>query len=272
MCCSLAALLHHVYRILELGQLPSDNDNDDNDDDYCTSPLSPTASIYTQLRESMTTFQKGTATAAKTSMKEMALLWDEVDQLMNSITCLAQDRPDAPPAYHDSVDQPPPSPSLHSCDKSLSSPPGYAIPNEKAQHDLDQLLSAIDQLSSVSPRLNNQRADLTERQAKELAAATVGRTVERLSRGRLETQQATMPLTKIETLQGLMTQIQRSSLRSLDNQRVSMNSRLKKKMKVAAMNGLLDRNDRGRLTSQVRERTEAAKQNLTYCVFFFFSC
>lgn len=261
MCCSLAALLHNVYRILELGQRSSDDgdddENDDNDDDYCTSPLSPTASIYTQLRESMTTFQKDKATAAtadKTSMREMSLLWDEVDQLMNSITCLAQDRPDAPPAYHDSVEPPSlPSPSLplHSCEKSLPSPPGYAIPNEKAQHDLDQLLSAIDQLSSVSPRLNNQRADLTERQAKELAAATVGRTVERLSRGRLETQQAKLPLTKVETLQGLMTQIQRSSLRSLDNQRACMNTRLKKKMNVAAMNELLDRNDRGRLTSQV---------------------
>ncbi|ORZ05978.1 hypothetical protein BCR42DRAFT_427414 [Absidia repens] len=283
MCCSLAALLHHLYRILELGQLSESSSTDENDDInnehlQPISPISPTSSIYSQLRESMSTFQKEKAIGSKMintskgqqddSEDEMTILWDELDQLMNSITCLAQERPSvesAPPAYSDIV-----TPSLGTSSaaatldiKSLpekkdvtpssNTPPGYSHrQNEKAAYDLDQLLSAIDQLSTVSPRLNNQRVDMTERQAKELAAATVGRTIERLSRGRLEEQRASLSTdyTKIEMLQGLMNQIQRSSLRTLDNQRVSMNSRLKKKMNAATINGILDRNDRGRLASQ----------------------
>ncbi|KAI8334244.1 hypothetical protein BC941DRAFT_432463 [Chlamydoabsidia padenii] len=179
MCCALAALLHHVYRILELDYHSSDDDNEP-----CTSSLVTDDDIYSQLVERLTTFQHKDKLMTNSNNKEMTILWDELDQLMNSITCLATQ----PPAYHDIV---PP-------------PPGY--------HDLDQLLDAIDQLSHVSPRLNNQRVALTERQAKELAAATVGRTVERLSKGQEE----------VDMLQGLMNQIQRSSLRSLDNQRVCM--------------------------------------------------
>ncbi|CAO3592590.1 unnamed protein product [Absidia cylindrospora] len=279
MCCSLAALLHHLYRILELGQSSEASSTDKNDDaNSPRSPISPTSSIYSQLRESMSTFQKEKAIGSKMfntnkdqqddNEDEMTILWDELDQLMNSITCLAQERPSvesAPPAYSDIVAPPLDTSSaaaatfdIKSSEKKNEIPSSNALPgyshrqNEKTAYDLDELISAIDQLSTVSPRLNNQRVDMTDRQAKELAAATVGRTIERLSRGRLEEQRASLSteFTKIEMLQGLMNQIQRSSLRTLDNQRVSMNTRLKKKMNVATINGILDRNDRGRLASQ----------------------
>ncbi|KAI8097069.1 uncharacterized protein BX664DRAFT_325511 [Halteromyces radiatus] len=271
LCCSLAALLHHLYRLLELGSSTDDTQNPDK-----MTSLSPSSSIYSQLRESMSSFQKEKANKKmkintsdtnknERNSDELAILWDELDQLMNAITCLAQDHrqviDSAPPAYYDIV-KPLDTPSTAITNnsitgktdklekKSMMDPPDYTQQVEKTQHDLDNLLSAIEQLSSLSPQLSNQRVDLTERQAKELAAATIGKTIERLSRGRMDDQRAPLPsiLSKQKMLSDLMTQIQRSSLRSLDAQRASMNPRLTKKMD--AINGMLNNNDRGRLTSQ----------------------
>ncbi|CAO3630685.1 unnamed protein product [Cunninghamella echinulata] len=278
LCCSLAALLLHLYRILDFGtqqQQPTSP----------LSPNSPNSTVYTQLRESMNLLQKEKMNTSlstsshinkkkKKESNELSLLWEELDHLIEAVTCLAHDRPTTldftlpPPAYHDiiindnAVD--PMSPTFTASIKlddkkkesntTVTNPllSGYIKQNEKTRFELDNLLSAIDRLSTLTPRLNNQRVDMTEKQTKELAAATMGKTIERLSRGRMENQRASLPdlLSKQTMLQDLMSQIQRSAVRSLDNQRVIMDTRLKKKMDMAGIHKLMDRVQRGRLVNQ----------------------
>ncbi|KAL0085676.1 hypothetical protein J3Q64DRAFT_1744631 [Phycomyces blakesleeanus] len=168
-----------------------------------------------------------------------------VDRITKSI------RSNPPPAYNDlpPTEEPPsyPSGEMRNTprEKNKSSPLG-----EKTQRELDNLLEAIDRLSSVAPRLNNQRVTLTERQANELAMATVSKAVERLSRGRLDDQRAHLPQ-RHDLLKNLIHQINKSAARTLDNQRVHMGDALQKRIEVAKVTGVLNRMDRGRLTNQV---------------------
>ncbi|KAL9544570.1 hypothetical protein MBANPS3_007550 [Mucor bainieri] len=219
--------------------------------------------------------------------QEMIMLWDEMDHLMNIVCKLAvqqqqQQQQQNPPAYnahhemflttkdalhavgddddddddeHDSTPFTPPPPAYDSI-----TPHGFIIKEKKTSEataaaattasagDLDQLLDAIDRLSHVAPRLNNQRVDLTEKQVKELAAATLGKTVQRLSRGRMEDQRA--PLPKHQVLQDLVQRIQKSASRSLDNQRVALNGEQRRNMEFASIHGVLKRLDRGRYADQ----------------------
>ncbi|KAF7729863.1 hypothetical protein EC973_003597 [Apophysomyces ossiformis] len=250
LCCALAALLNDVYRILELAEQISEDETTEQDADA--------SNVYNKLRESVSTFQRdraaGLMTIESDASSEMTELWSELDRLMDAVHRLVQDRLEAPPPAYDEPshattgDKPPPGYEYAAeKEKSLS----YAQ-SEKTQRDLDNLLSAIDRLSDVAPRLNNQRVALTDRQANELAAAAVGKVIERLSRGRMDDQRATLPSLpeKQDTLRNLVAQIQQAASRTMDNQRVPMNERLQKKMDEASVNDLLDKIDRGRLTDQ----------------------
>ncbi|KAL7317958.1 hypothetical protein PS15m_004246 [Mucor circinelloides] len=270
--CSLAALLNDVYRLLEL--------NSTQQQDLLKTEQEEDVNLLQQeLHDQVSIFQRKRAAGIMSidetdASQEMIMLWDEMDHLMNIVCKLAvqqqqQQQQQEPPAYdemllttkdaihaddeQDDASFTPPPPAYDAI-----TPHGFILKEKKTAEttttttasagDLDQLLDAIDRLSHVAPRLNNQRVDLTEKQVKELAAATLGKTVQRLSRGRMEDQRA--PLPKHQVLQDLVQQIQKSASRSLDNQRVALNVEQRKNMDFASIHGVLKRLDRGRFADQ----------------------
>ncbi|GAN09942.1 hypothetical protein MAM1_0305c09475 [Mucor ambiguus] len=273
--CLLAALLNDVYRLLEL------NSSQQQQDLIKTEQEDDVNLLQQELHDQVSIFQRKRAEGIMSideadASQEMIMLWDEMDHLMNIVCKLAvqqqQQQQHDPPAYNahhemflatkdalhaadddeqDSTPFTPPPPAYDSI-----TPHGLIIKEKKTSEtataasagDLDQLLNAIDRLSHVAPRLNNQRVDLTEKQVKELAAATLGKTVQRLSRGRMEDQRA--PLPKHQVLQDLVQQIQKSASRSLDNQRVALNVEQQRNMDFASIHGVLKRLDRGRYADQ----------------------
>ncbi|KAG0170465.1 hypothetical protein DFQ28_010751 [Apophysomyces sp. BC1034] len=152
--------------------------------------------------------------------EEIAVLWSEINCLIDAISNLAG----PPPSYH-----------------MQDEPPSYVF---SVQRDLDSLLAAVDRLSCVAPPLNDQRAELTERQANDLAAATVLKSMERLSRGSMNSQRA-------EMLNDLVARIyDNASRHSLDNQRVALNPRLQQKKEIANVTGLVSRSDHRRIINE----------------------
>ncbi|KAL0140599.1 hypothetical protein V8B55DRAFT_1508749 [Mucor lusitanicus] len=255
--CSLAALLNDVYRLLEL--------NSTQQQDLVKTQQEDDVNLLQQeLHDQVSIFQRKRAQGIMSideadASQEMIMLWDEMDHLMNIVCKLAvqqqqqQQQQQDPPAYnahHETFLTA--KDALHAedddDDDEQDSTPETITPPAASAGDLDQLLDAIDRLSHVAPRLNNQRVDLTEKQVKELAAATLGKTVQRLARGRMEDQRA--PLPKHQVLQDLVQQIQKSASRSLDNQRVALNVEQRKKMDFASIHGALKRLDRGRFADQ----------------------
>ncbi|KAI8880669.1 hypothetical protein K501DRAFT_254598 [Backusella circina FSU 941] len=251
LCCSLATLLSDVYRILELCQQQQESLEENvivAEQKYRNASLENLFDTITHLRHERTAGL--TKLLISNASQKVINLWNEMDQLMDIVSRLAIQQ--QPPTYSE----------LHS--NNTLPPPAYDLQKEKRQSmsdekkascpksDLNELISAIDHLATVAPRLNNQRAALTERQVNELAASTLGKTVERLSRGRLEEQRAPLPavISKHEMLHGLIHQIHTSASRSLDNQRVVPSVELQRKIDLASIHGLLDRLDRGRLMNQ----------------------
>ena len=265
--CSLAALLNDVYRLLELNSTSQQ-------DLLKTEQQEDVALLQQELHDQVSTFQSKRAAGIMSidetdASQEMIMLWDEMDHLMNIVCKLAiQQQQQQPPAYNDNhelfsttkdaihddasttpfIPPPPAYESITSNSHDIKDKKSHNATETPAAGDLDQLLTAIDRLSHVAPRLNNQRVELTEKQVKELAAATLGKTVERLSRGRMEDQRA--PLPKHQVLQDLVQQIQKSASRSLDNQRVALNVQRQKSMDFASIHGILKRLDKGRYTDQ----------------------
>ncbi|KAI7866107.1 uncharacterized protein EV154DRAFT_157613 [Mucor mucedo] len=254
--CSLAALLNDVYRLLELNsshlyQVDTKNNNGE-------LPIMDISLLQQELHEQVTHFQSERAQGNITieendASQEMMILWDEMDHLMNIVNGLVLQLPTPlqaapPPAYP--IELP---------------PPAYDSLLEKG-HDLDSLLNAIDRLSVVAPQLNNQRVGLTTRQVDALAAATLGKTVERLSTRRMENQRAFLPLkSRHELLQDLMHQVQKSASRSLDNQRVTLSVDQQKRLDMASLDSLLDRLDERRYKNQdFISREEILIKDLTH--------
>ncbi|KAF9358309.1 hypothetical protein BGX26_002053 [Mortierella sp. AD094] len=58
------------------------------------------------------------------------------------------------------------------------------LDDEKTRFDLNNVMSAIERLSKVAPRLDNQRVQLTASQRRQMAQASVAHTIERLSKDR----------------------------------------------------------------------------------------
>lgn len=267
LCCALAALLSNVYRITDLAETSSlDNqtqmdkslkrkDGDEADE------IDGSKNIYHRLCNRMSIIRHErisictASCASSSSLQGLADLWSETDRLMDAVYRLASSTTNIippPPSYHELFGQ-----DDDDCKRQL---PSYdqTVPlyDEKTQKDLDTLLSAIDRLGKVAPRLNDQRVEISDRQAGELAAAMLGKAVERLSRGRMDDQRAALAPTKTkeDMLYDLMAQVYDLASRTFDNQRVLVGSRLQRKMDEAAMFGILDRFERGRMTSQVCTR------------------
>ncbi|KAI7898829.1 uncharacterized protein BX663DRAFT_564467 [Cokeromyces recurvatus] len=227
LCCSLAALLNDIYHLLELNSIQQDS----------LSRLSADSTLLQQeLHNKVSFFQRekaaGNITLDETDAnQEIITTWDTMNHLMNVVKELvAQQQPpayEAKPVINDSTNYP-----------LYASPPAYesimATKVEKVEktekrilsnhkEDLDELLNAIDKLAQIAPQFHNQRISFSEEQMKDLAAASLDKVIERLSRGRMEDQRVRLSPPKKNDkilLQELVQQIEKSALRSLDNQRV----------------------------------------------------
>ncbi|KAI9486611.1 MAG: hypothetical protein EXX96DRAFT_534853 [Benjaminiella poitrasii] len=241
LCCSLAALLNDIYNLLELNSIQQQQEASS----ILASPTDNSALLQQELHDKVSTFQRERAAGIMTldetdASQEMLTLWDEIDRLMNIVRELANQP--QPPAYHED-------PTMNDLGDTATNapslpPPAYeSVVDEKqivdisekkvvehGKDDLDELLTAMDRLFDVAPRLNNQRVALNDRQLKVLATATLQKAIERLSRGRMEDQRVSLPAVKKKDngilLQELVQQIERSASRSLDNQRVSLQKKL----------------------------------------------
>ncbi|KAI7829782.1 hypothetical protein BC939DRAFT_440567 [Gamsiella multidivaricata] len=65
------------------------------------------------------------------------------------------------------------------------------LEDEKTRFDLNNVMSAIERLSKVAPRMDNQRVQLSPSQKRQMAQASVAHTIDRLSRDRWEGSGAT---------------------------------------------------------------------------------
>jgi hypothetical protein len=229
--CALAALLSNVYKILE-------------EDNQSTTDIRDTQnrdSMLDSLRTEMIAIRKEHA-PPRTTTSEQASLWEELDRLMDVVAALAVERP---PQYDEAVRETKSNhfdsheesekSRLDSTTTSEKLPPYHeeedmaaetsSITNdEKARKDLDSLLNMMERVSSLAPRLNNQRVELTEKQAREMAALAIGKAIERVSGRRLNEQRASLREAEDSyALKNLMQQISQSAERSFVNQRAELN-------------------------------------------------
>ncbi|KAG2174206.1 hypothetical protein INT43_004227 [Umbelopsis isabellina] len=229
--CALAALLNNVYVLLE-----EDSENID-----VWSSEQPSDNILDSLKDRMLSFRKE-HTLPKSTNNELASVWEELDRLMDVVATLAVDKPPQYEEFMQQKDTLEGNPFHSALESSISFTCSEKLPpyeeklkrvsmtnindDEKARKDLDNLLSVIDRVSSLSPRLNNQRVELNERQAKEMAMLAIGKAIERISARRLDEQRAYIrdPRNPI-ALQQLLQLIHRSADRSLVNQRAEFGTR-----------------------------------------------
>lgn len=230
--CALAALLSNVYKILE----------EDNQSTTDISDIQDRDSMLYSLRTEMIAIRKDHA-PPRTTTSEQVSLWEELDRLMDVVAALAVERP---PQYDEAVREtesnhidshhaPEEKPHAESTTMSEKLPPyneqeemsaeASSITNdEKARKDLDSLLNIMERVSSLAPRLNNQRVELTEKQAREMAALAIGKAIERASDRRLNEQRASLREAEDSyALKKLMQQISLSAERSFVNQRAELN-------------------------------------------------
>ncbi|CAJ0831113.1 11201_t:CDS:2 [Entrophospora sp. SA101] len=186
---------------------------------------------------------------------------DVTDEIWNDLDCLTDVV--ARLCYEQSMNDPPPRYSYNYDEKNLSTKndlPKYSssvllnsnlIGNEKAQRDLEYVISAIQRVYTVAPQLDNQRVELNSRQKKEIMAAAISTTIQKLSRGRYEEQRAESSSNlKHQTLNKLIEQIIKSSERSFLDQRVELNSRQIKNFEIAKLDGIVEKLGKNRMTNQ----------------------
>ncbi|KAI9288887.1 hypothetical protein BC943DRAFT_123760 [Umbelopsis sp. AD052] len=238
--CALAALLSNVYKILE----------EDNHSTTDISDIQDRDSMLDSLRTEMIAIRKEHAPPSTTT-NEQASLWEELDKLMDVVAALAVERP---PQYDEAVRE---TESNHFDSQEEKSRLDFTVPSdklppyneqedmaaetssiandEKARKDLDSLLNIMERVSSLAPRLNNQRVELTEKQAREMAALAIGKAIERVSGRRLNEQRASLREAEDSyALKNLMQQISQSAERSFVNQRAELNPSSIASKKLAA--------------------------------------
>lgn len=117
--------------------------------------------------------------------------------------------------------------------------------------DIDRVLRAMDRLSNVVPQLDNQRVVITASKEKAFNMASAFSAIERLSKGRLETQRAG---NKRMEQDDLASKVTAANARDLSNQRVILDDAKAKKMVVAReftrLNAVLERLSKNRMANQ----------------------
>lgn len=224
--CALAALLSNVYKLLE----------GDDGCHYETDDTKDHDNMLGSLKDEMILFRMEHA-LPRSSTSEQVSLWEELNRLMDVVAALASDRP---PKYDDATHEDghgenvgllSEKDSSHRTSSSDKLPPyndqvdkSFNLSNDdKARRDLENLLNVMERVSNLAPRLNNQRVELSEKQAREMAALAIGNAIERASGRRLNEQRAIMRAAEdSHALKQLVQQISKSAERSLVNQRAEL--------------------------------------------------
>ncbi|KAF9958596.1 hypothetical protein BGZ70_009134 [Mortierella alpina] len=137
--------------------------------------------------------------------------------------------------------------------------------DEKTRFDLNNVMSAIERLSKVAPRLDNQRVQLSTSQKRQMAQAHVAHTIERLSKGRWEDQRADVPTATQRTrdLNGLVSQIVESARASYSTQRAELSPKQQWKLEGARIGDKIEQSvllkDMTRLTSALYQQSSSSK-------------
>ncbi|CAG8582940.1 12095_t:CDS:10 [Ambispora gerdemannii] len=280
--CTLAALLENLYRILELVGSPqqhasasSSPSSDAITNANCHHSNSHTAeeilqtvndeNLYATLRNEVTNLQNRHSDFeyrySNDVFDERIATWNEIRRLMEVVSSFCRDRlvNDPPPKYTTTHTE-------YNERSNLIDPPKYSsllnnnnnyigtdkkTDYEKTQQDFDNVLSAIERVYDVAPQLTNQRVELNNRQAKQMSAAILTSTIQRLSRGRYEEQRASSnSVVKYQTLNKLVEQINKSASRSFVDQRVELSPRQIRHFEVAKLNGVIEKLGKNRMTNQ----------------------
>ncbi|KAF9568110.1 hypothetical protein EC968_003083 [Mortierella alpina] len=124
--------------------------------------------------------------------------------------------------------------------------------DEKTRFDLNNVMSAIERLSKVAPRMDNQRVQLSTSQKRQMAQAHVAHTIERLSKGRWEDQRADVPTAtqRARDLNGLVNQIVESARASYSTQRAELSPKQQWKLEGAKIGDKIERGEKMRMANQ----------------------
>ncbi|KAF9437125.1 hypothetical protein BGZ76_001906 [Entomortierella beljakovae] len=137
------------------------------------------------------------------------------------------------------------------------------LDDEKTRFDLSNVMSAIERLSKVAPRLDNQRVQLTTSQKRQLAQASVAHTIERLSDDHglsspslssvsAQQKQRQLASEKNRDLNKLVNQIVESAAKatSYATQRAEFSPRQQWKLEGARVGSKIERSERLRMSDQ----------------------
>ncbi|KAF9130262.1 hypothetical protein BGW39_003272 [Mortierella sp. 14UC] len=144
-----------------------------------------------------------------------------------------------------------------------------SIDDEKTRYDLNNVMGAIEQLSKVAPRLDNQRVQLSPTQKRQLAQANVAGTIDQLSKNNQWANRAgsssasssafrrrsaavePMPTAeKSRDLNQLMNQIAESAKAGYSDQRAEFSPRQQWKLEGARIGDRIERGEKMRLKDQ----------------------
>lgn len=140
------------------------------------------------------------------------------------------------------------------------------LDDEKTRFDLNNVMGAIERLSRVTPRMDNQRVQMSPTQKKQMAQANVSSTIDQISRyqwgeragssssSAVRRQTAdvdTIPAEKSRDLNKLMNQIAESAKAGLTTQRAEFSPRQQWKLEGARIGDKIERGEKMRLKDQV---------------------
>ncbi|KAG0352169.1 hypothetical protein BG005_008366 [Podila minutissima] len=146
------------------------------------------------------------------------------------------------------------------------------LEDEKTRYDLNNVMSAIERLSKVAPRMDDQRVQLSESQRRTMDGADVAHKIERLSRGRWENQRAASHSTsyvkrpnerngegssitaasveRTRDLNNLVNQIVESAKASYTNQKAEFSPRQQWKLEGSKIGDRIERGEKMRMSDQ----------------------
>jgi hypothetical protein len=144
------------------------------------------------------------------------------------------------------------------------------IDDEKTRYDLNNVMEAIDRLSKVAPRMDNQRVHLSPSQRRQMVQANIAGAVDQLSKNNrrdkrmssvssssaVHRRSAVMELMpaaeKSRDLNKLMSQIAESAKAGFSDQRAEFSPRQQWKLEGARIGDTIERGGKMRLKDQVR--------------------
>ncbi|KAF9369237.1 hypothetical protein CPB97_003756 [Podila verticillata] len=145
------------------------------------------------------------------------------------------------------------------------------LEDEKTRYDLNNVMSAIERLSKVAPRMDDQRVQLSASQERTMDGANVAHKIERLSRGRWEDQRASSPSTssvkrsnprngegtsnaasveRTRDLNNLVSQIVESAKASYTNQKAEFSPLQQWKLEGSKIGDRIERGEKMRMSDQ----------------------